>query len=482
MVPDAHASTAQVADGTSLVLFTRDLRVHDQPALVAAAAARRVLPLFVLDEGILRSAYAAPNRLVGLLEALIDLRVALRALGADLIVRRGDTLSIVREFATTYGISSLHVSADVSAYAKRREEGLRAIAAAQGAAFTAHPGIMLVEPSAVRATGGGHFKVFTPYWRRWSAVTPRPVLGVPDRLRLPDDVDPGGMPALADLTNGTPAPALKPTGEQAARARLAWWLDGPVDDYGDGRNRMAQDATSRLSVHLHFGCLSAAETAAGLDVRRGGHETFLQELCWRDFNHQLLDARPDLAVNDVRTQGDRWREAPDELAAWQEGRTGYPVVDAGMRQLRHEGFMHNRARMVTASFLTKHLYIDWRHGAAHFLEHLADGDLANNTAQWQWTAGTGTDSRPNRMFNPVIQGERYDPDGDYVRRWVPELAHIPGKRIHQPLGSPSPARTSLFDEASAAPVAYPAPIVDHREARERFLAARGALEEDVASA
>jgi len=210
------------------------------------------------------------------------------------------------------------------------------------------------------------------------------------------------------------------------------------------------------------------EVAAALDRRRPGPEAFLREHCCRDYNHQLLAARPDLAHTDVRSRGDRWRTGADaeaDLAAWREGRTGYPLVDAGMRQLHHEGWMHNRTRMVTASFLTKHLYLDWRLGAWHFMDHLADGDLANNFGQWQWTAGTGTDSRPNRVFNPVIQGERYDPDGTYVRRWVPELAGVAGAAVHQP--RPPGAGPDLFGGG------YPAPIVEHREARERFLAARG---------
>ncbi len=462
------------AGGTALVLLTRDLRVHDHPALHAAAAAARVLPVFVLDDAILGSRYAAPNRLVGLLEALGDLRGSLRALGADLVVRRGRTADVVRDLAATHRVTAIHCSRDHSAFAGRREAALAAVAADLGATSTAHPGVMLVDPERVRATGGGHFKVFTPYWRRWSAVTPRPVLPPPDRLRLPDDVDPGPISALAELTSGVAAPGLAPGGETAARARLAWWLDGPVDAYATGRNLMAEDATSRLSPHLHLGTLSVTEVAAALDLRRPGHESFLQELCWRDFDHQLLAARPDLARVDVRTKDDRWRDAPDEVAAWREGRTGYPVVDAGMRQLVHEGWMHNRARMVTASFLTKHLYIDWRIGAWHFMEHLADGDLANNFAQWQWTAGTGTDSRPNRMFNPVIQGERYDPDGTYVRRWVPELAGVAGRAVHQSRPAPD---GGLFADPGAA--AYPPPIVDHREARARFLAARGA-EDDAA--
>jgi len=452
---------------TALLLFTRDLRVHDHPALAAAARADRIIPLFVLDEAILASPYAAPNRLQVLLDALADLRASLRALGADLVVRRGVTSAVVRELATEFAVDAIHVTADVSRYAKRRQADLARIADELDADFVAHPGTMLVDPVLVRATGGEHFKVFTPYWRRWSAITPRALVPVPTRLTVPADLESGELPELAALTPGRCAPELAPGGEQAARARLAWWLDGPIEDYATGRDRMAIDGTSRLSAHLHFGCLSVTEIAASLDVRRASHETFLQELCWRDFNHQLLDARGDLASVDVRTRSDRWRDAPDELTAWQEGRTGYPVVDAAMRQLVREGWMHNRARMVVASFLTKHLYIDWRHGARFFMHHLADGDLANNYAQWQWTAGTGTDSRPNRMFNPIIQGQRYDPDGSYVRRYVPELAHVAGKQVHEP------QEATLFDTAGAQGT-YPGPIVDHREARARFLTARGA--------
>jgi deoxyribodipyrimidine photo-lyase len=471
-VPRRPATTpvSTPGTGTALVLLTRDLRVHDQPALHAAAAAGRVLPVFVFDDAILGSAYAAPNRLQALREALTDLRVALQARGGDLVVRRGRPAEVVRALVAEHAVTALHVSADVSAFARRREAMLAAIAADAGATLTVHPGVMLHLPPVVRATGGGHFKVFTPYWRRWSAATPRPVLPAPERVRLPDGVDPGVIPTLAELTAGASAPALAPAGERAARERLAWWLGGPVEEYAIGRNLMAVDGTSRLSVHLHLGCLSVTEIAASLDARRPGHEAFLQELCWRDFNHQLLDARPDLAHADVRTRGDRWRTgraAEADVAAWREGRTGYPLVDAGMRQLLQEGWMHNRARMVTASFLTKHLYVDWRVGAAHFMHHLQDGDLASNYGQWQWTAGTGTDSRPNRMFNPVVQGERYDPDGTYVRRWVPELAGVAGRAVHQPRAA------TLFDDAG-----YPAPIVDHREARERFLTARGADAED----
>lgn len=458
---------------TSVVLFTRDLRVHDHPALSAAVArGGPVLALFVLDERILGSRYAAPNRLSNLLDALTDLREALRERGGELVVRRGEPLAELRAIAGALEVAAIHASRDVSAFARSREEALEALGRELGVEVALHPGVTLVEPFAITASGGGAFRVFTPYWRRWFAHERRGPLPAPVRVPRPAEVGEGpgaivpagAIPTLAELTEGAPAPELARGGEVAARARLAWWLDGPLDRYATGRNELGVDATSRLSPHLHLGTLSAAEVASHLDPVREDHLTFLQELCWRDFNHQLLASRPDLVREDFRSQGDRWRDDPDAFAAWQEGRTGYPIVDAGMRQLTTEGFMHNRARMIVASFLTKHLYLDWRLGAWHFMDHLVDGDLANNFAQWQWSAGTGTDSRPNRIFNPVTQGERYDPDGAYVRRFVPELAHLEGKRIHAPWEG-----VSLLDPAPD----YLPPIVDHREARERFLTARG---------
>jgi deoxyribodipyrimidine photo-lyase len=453
---------------TALVLFTRDLRVHDQPALAAACReADRVVPLFVLDDAILGSRYANPNRLSHLVAALSDLRAHLQERGGDLVIRRGDPLEELRHVVVEVAADAVHLGADVSAYARRREAAIRTLAREPDAPLTvhAHPGITAVPPGDVAPASGDHFKVFTPYWRRWIEAPHRSPEPPPERVVLPDGIDVGDLPRLADLTDREPAPDLQPGGEVAARARAAWWFGGPIEDYEDGRNDLAADATSKLSAHLHLGTVSVAELLANVDRRRRGHETFAQELCWRDFNHQLLAARPDLPRADIRTQHDRWRDDPDALAAWQEGRTGYPVVDAGMRQLLREGWMHNRARMLVASFLTKHLYVDWRLGAWHFMDHLVDGDLANNFGQWQWMAGTGTDSRPNRMFNPVTQAERYDPQGAYVRRYVEELADVEEAHVH----APWEADGSLFAGADA----YPPPLVDHREARERFLAARG---------
>ncbi|MEX1178178.1 MAG: deoxyribodipyrimidine photo-lyase [Nitriliruptor sp.] len=450
---------------TAVVLFTRDLRIHDHPALhTACARADRVVPLFVLDEVILGGRYAAVNRVAALLEALHDLRSSLRDLGGDLVVRRGEPLTEVREVLLATGADELHLSADVSSYAGSRERDLHRLGGELGVRVTAHPGVVVVEPDRITPASGDHFRVFTPYWRRWVEHDHRAPLPAPDRVTLPDDVEAGAIPDLGDLVDGVEAPQRLRTGERRARERLRWWFAGPVAGYEEGRDELAEDLTSKLSPHLHLGCLSAAEVASHVDRRRSGHETFLQELCWRDFNHQLLAANPDLPRQDLRTQGDRWRDDEEAVEAWREGRTGYPVVDAGMRQLRTEGWMHNRARMLTASFLTKHLHVDWRVGAWHFMDHLVDGDLANNFAQWQWVAGTGTDSRPNRVFNPVTQSRRYDREGRYIRRYVPELAGLDDRSVH----APWEAGEQLFAAAD-----YPPPLVDHREARERFLAACG---------
>ncbi|MFU8841117.1 MAG: cryptochrome/photolyase family protein [Nitriliruptoraceae bacterium] len=455
---------------TAIVLFTRDLRVHDQPALHAACQrAEVVVPLFVFDEMILGSRYAAPNRVAHLHAAVRELRSALKARGGELVVRRGDPVAEVAALAREVGADELHLSAEVSGFGRRREDRLRRLAAGElrGALTVhAHDGITVVPAGELQPAGGDHFKVFTPYWRRWVEAPRREVLPAPARVPTPTTLATGAVPALADLTDvDRLAPELPPAGEAAGRGRAAGWFDGAIDAYDDARNLLAVDGTSKLSHHLHLGTLSATELAARVDRRNPGQEAFLQELCWRDFNHQLLAARPDLSHTDIRTQHDTWREDDEALTAWREGRTGYPVIDAGMRQLLREGWMHNRARMLVASFLTKHLYLDWRVGAWYFMDHLVDGDVANNFGQWQWMAGTGTDSRPNRMFNPVTQGLRYDPDGVYVRRYVPELADVDDAHVH----APWEAQGSLFAGSGD----YPPPLVDHREARDRFLAARG---------
>ena len=455
---------------TAVVLFTRDLRIHDHPALAAACrGADRVVPLFVFDDAILSSRYAAPNRVHHLVEAVADLRATLRDRGGDLIVRRGAPAAAVRSICVEVAADELHVSADVSGFARRRDGALRAVTDDLGIHLHAHPGVTLVPPGDITPSGGDHFKVFTPYWRRWAEHPHRQPEPPPGRVPIPAGLEPGAIPHARELVDGAPAPDRGRGGETVARARLDAWFAAAEDGiggYDDARNDLARDATSRLSAHLHFGTISVAEIASRIDRRRRGHEPFLRELCWRDFNHQLLAARPDLPTSDFRSQGDDWRGEQDEadaIAAWKEGRTGYPIVDAAMRQLIREGHMHNRARMIVASFLTKHLRIDWRIGAWHFMDHLEDGDLANNFAGWQWAAGTGTDSRPNRLFNPVAQARRYDPDGTYVRRYLPELRDLDTATVHTPWEA----------DGTLLAVDYPPPIVDHGEARARFLDERG---------
>jgi deoxyribodipyrimidine photo-lyase len=277
------------------------------------------------------------------------------------------------------------------------------------------------------------------------------VTATPDVVRLPRSLDTGTLPSLTDLVTGPRSPGVVPGGTTAAHGRLEDWVGAGLAEYEDRHDDLPGNATSRLSADLHFGCISPLEAVRAAGRRRGA-TPFTRQLCWRDFYAQILAARPDAAWHDFRTRDDRWNDDPSVLTAWAEGRTGYPVVDAGMRQLAAEGFMHNRARLIVASFLTKDLYVDWRVGARHFLDLLVDGDVANNNLNWQWVAGTGTDTNPHRIFNPTVQGRRFDPDGEYVRRYVPELAALRGGATHEP------------DANVRRAYGYPDPIVDHHHA------------------
>ena len=440
---------------TGVVVFTRDLRVHDQPALTAAVSTcERVVPLFVFDDAILRSRFNAPNRTGFLLDSLADLDASLRDRGGALITRRGAWVAEVLRVARDTGAESIHVSDDVSAFAGARRSQLETDAVGERVAVEFHPGVTVVEPGAITPTNGDHFQVFTPYSRRWLAAPRRPVLAAPRRVTLPDGVDEGVRPELADVVAGSRSPAVRPGGETHARRALNAWVRRHLAEYGARHDDLPGDATSHVSAALRFGCVSPAEIEHKLRERPGA-DAFVRQLCWRDFYAQVLAARPDAAWSDYRARGDRWNDDERLVAAWADGRTGYPVVDAAMRQLRAEGFVHNRARMIAASFLTKDLYVDWRLGARHYLDWLVDGELANNNLNWQWTAGTGTDTNPHRVFNPTVQGQRFDPDGEYVRRYVPELASVAGGAVHEPWSLPDELRR---------PLDYPPPIVDHREA------------------
>jgi deoxyribodipyrimidine photo-lyase len=445
---------------TAVVLFNRDLRVRDHPALFAAARADRVVPLFVLDDALLGSRFAAPNRVAFMRESLADLEQSLKKSGGRLFVRRGDVVREAMEVAAECGAGELHVSADWSAYARSRERRLAAACEEERIEFTTHPGITVVEPGAVTPGGGDHFRVFSPYHRAWSSLPPREIHGAPRGLDVPDDLDPGQLPATEALSGGQLSPDRAPGGESEGRKRMGAFLRDDLGGYDDHHDDLPGDDTSRLSAYIRWGCVSPAELAREAGARRGG-APFVRQLAWRDFHHQVLAATPSLPRRDYRPRGDRWSRSERALEAWRNGLTGYPLVDAAMRQLRQEGFMHNRARMTVGSFLCKDLYVDWRAGAWHFWDLLSDGEIANNSGNWQWIAGTGNDTRPNRVLSPVRQAERFDPDGHYVRRYLPELEGVRGKAIFRP-----------WEMEGFSQVDYPEPVVDHQEAAAAFQARR----------
>ncbi len=450
----------QAAGPTSVVVFTRDLRLHDNPALAcAAAAAEYVVPLFVHDTRLEATGFASAPRSRFLADCLANLDSALRTCGAGLLVRHGDLVTEVCRIAEQTSAREVHMAADVSAFAQRRQHHLAAALHSQRRVLRLYEEAhTVVAPGRVTPSSAGadQFAVFTPYLRRWLTASHRPAATTPRRLRLPPELTPekAGPNPAAGSQRWT-------GGETDGRRRAHQWLTHGIDTYHQRHDDLAADATSHLSPYLHFGCLSArdlAADAAGRDTE--GAKAFARQLAWRDFHHQVLAARPNTAHADYRARGDAWRDDPQALRAWKEGRTGIPIVDAGMRQLAHEGWMHNRARLIVASFLSKTLYLDWRDGAAHFTDLLLDADLANNQLNWQWVAGTGTDTRPNRVLNPLRQAERYDPTGDYTRRWIPELSAVDNPRdAHQPW---------RLGDATLRKLTYPAPIVDLAAARDHF--------------
>ncbi|WP_054815759.1 cryptochrome/photolyase family protein [Nocardia arizonensis] len=433
----------------SVVLFTRDLRVRDNPALSAGCRAGATVPLFVLDDAILSGRSATPNRAAFLAAALAELDGELRAMGTRLVVRRGSVVAEVDRVAEQVGANTVHLAADVSAYSRRRESALRLRLGERGRELRVHESaVMTVAPDAVTpSTGRDHFAVFTPYFRRWQQVHRRAPLSRPTGPALPP-IAAGELPLAADICAGEPSPKLSVGGERTGRELLREWLSGPIGQYAARGDDLPADATSHLSPYLHFGCLSAAEILHRTDTDDEGGLAYARQLAWRDFNHQLLAARPEAAWRDYHDRSITWRDDPNAARAWCEGRTGYPIIDAGMRQLRAEGWMPGRARLIAASFLAKTLRVDWRTGAEHFLHWLVDADIANNQLNWQWAAGTGTDTRPNRVLNPLRQAERFDPDGTYVRRWVPEVAHLEGVAAHRPW------------REKGGVAGYPAPIID----------------------
>jgi deoxyribodipyrimidine photo-lyase len=463
---------------TALWWLRRDLRLTDNQALAAALAhADRVIPVFVLDPMLLDSPYVGPKRVAFLLGGLRRLDGDLRARGSRLIVRRGDPQDELIALLAECGAEAIFTEEDFTPYSRQREYGV-----AERLPLHLVGGRIVHLPGTILKADGTPYTVFTPFSRRWKTLPPpqaSTVLPALDRLPAPPEV--GSLPIPEE-------PALPPTvpfqpGEAEAQRRLRAFVEGddpPIYQYAEARDRLDINGTSRLSPYLHLGMLSTRQAvvaalegiAAAPDAEsRQGAETWLNELVWREFFVHILYHFPHVLEHSFRAnlRAVPWENDEEAFAAWCEGRTGYPVVDAGMRQLAQTGWMHNRARMIVASFLVKDLLIDWRWGERYFMQQLMDGDSASNNGGWQWTAGTGTDAAPYfRIFNPVLQGKKHDPQGAYVRCWVTELAQVPDRFIHQPW------KMSLVEQQKAGCIIgqdYPAPIVDHAWARERTLAA-----------
>ena len=458
--------------------FRNDLRLRDNAALVEACArAEALVPVFVLDPRLLAARTMGAPRVRFLLASLERLAADLAARGQRLVVRRGDPARVLPALVREARADLVTWSRDTTPFARRRDERVRAALGRLGARVHEAKDRVVFEAAEIRTRGGGSYAVFTPYRRAWWArlaeerPRPRPVPRLPGRgARVASE----RLPDAAALGFGGDLAELPGAGEAAARRRLRRFLSAAVLRYPTDRDLPAKDGTSRLSPYLRFGAISARECvhealeAAAAEPRLArGVEKWVDELVWREFYAALLEREPRVLREPQRLEYARvvWDDDPQALAAWQAGRTGYPIVDAGMRQLLATGWMHNRVRMLTASFLVKDLLLDWREGERWFLERLVDGDPASNDGGWQWCASTGTDAAPYfRIFNPVAQGERFDPQGAYVRRFVPELRGVPDRFVHRPW------------EAPRLPRGYPPPLVDHAERRElaleRYRAAR----------
>ena len=467
---------------TALVLFRCDLRVADNPALAAACAAHaRVLPVFIHapdDDG--EWAAGAASRW-WLHHSLAALERELRAHGGGLHLRRGDPLEVLRELIRHSGARAVYWNRRYEPAAIAHDTRIKSALQADGVAVHSHNAALWCEPWQLATRQGEPYKVFTPYWRnlrpQLQAVEPLPAPRLPGWGELPDGLPLDALGLLPRIAwAGGLAESWRP-GEAGARELLDVFADDAVGDYAHARDLPARHGTSRLSPHLHFGEISPRQIHFALDrraratdaKRRPDLEPYLRELGWREFAHHLLYHFPHTPTGNFNPRFDGFPWAPPEqalLQRWQRGRTGIPLVDAGMRELWHTGWMHNRVRMVVASFLTKNLRQHWRHGARWFWDTLVDADLANNTLGWQWVAGCGADAAPYfRVFNPITQAKKFDPDGTYLRRWLPELADAPPALLHEPWKD-----AALLERSG-----YPAPMVDLGQSRQQALDAYGAL-------
>lgn len=465
-----------------LVWFRNDLRLADHRALAAAlATGGPVVPVYVHDPSVAGRWTAGGASRWWLHGSLASLARSLADVGAGLVLRSGATADVLAALAGETGAAGLYFTRAYEPWSRALEETVRTRLAAEDVEVKRFAGALLHEPEDVRTKAGAPFQVYTPFWRAVIARgAPARPLDPPSRIPMPrrriasERLEDWRLrPTSPDWAGGL-RESWQP-GEAGACARLAHFLDHGLSGYAAQRNRPDLDGTSRLSPHLHFGEISPRAcwhrvSAGAKDAGRDADiETFLKELVWREFSAHVLVHWPTLADEPLRPEFARfpWRTDKADLRAWQQGRTGYPLVDAGMRELRRTGFMHNRVRMVAASFLIKHLLVPWQTGERWFWDNLVDADLASNAANWQWVAGSGMDAAPYfRIFNPVSQGETFDPAGTYVRCWVPEIAKLPDEVIH----APWTASAAVLARANVRlGETYPRPIVDHAAARLRAL-------------
>jgi deoxyribodipyrimidine photo-lyase len=432
-----------------LVWHRADLRTHDHPALAQAAAQGGVLPCFVLDPSLLHPGYSGNNRIQWLYACLQALQTSYRALGSGLVLAAGTPESELLRLARQVGAKAVYAVSSLEPIGMARDARVKAALAQAGIELRLFASDCIQEWNSIKSGSGTSYKVFTPFWRTWSS------LPLPQVSPTPTHLEPHGVDGL-DVPQ--PSLPLPEAGEQAAKKRLEQFIRRVGLFYDTQRDLPSVDGTSRLSLDFHLGTLSVR--LAAQQAQKAGMVAWVRELCWRDFYRHILADDPRLATQAFRREWNDfpWRDASTELEAWRTGNTGYPIVDAGMRQLQQTGWMHNRVRMIVASFLTKHLLISWQHGEAHFNDLLLDGDLASNNGGWQWTAGCGVDAAPYfRVFNPVSQGEKFDASAAYIKRFVPELEPLPSKEAHQPWTSLRP------------PKGYPDPMLPLAVGRERFL-------------
>ena len=459
-----------------IVWFRNDLRLGDNPALAAAlAAGGPLIALYILDEALPGGRPLGGAARWWLHHSLTALAADLAASGAKLILRRGPIRDVLPALVRETGAAEIHAGQPVEPWARAAIGQLDL-----GATLHLHRTTTLFEPTEIRTGAGGPYGVFSPFARACIAHGPPPPLALPARIEPPatpppsDALDAWGLlPTRPDWAGG-----LRETwqvGEAAARRRLERFARTALGDYATARNLPGIDSTAMLSPYLHWGEISPGAAWHAADGGGAGAASWRNELLWREFSAHLLWHNPDLPERPLRREfaAMPWRDDPAGLGAWRRGRTGVPIVDAGMRQLWHTGWMHNRVRMIVASFLVKHLLLPWRDGAAWFWDTLVDADLASNSASWQWVAGCGADAAPYfRIFNPVLQGLKFDADGAYVRRWVPELAKLPDKLLHAPWDA---APLDLAASGVVLGRMYPRPIVDLAAGRARALAALEAV-------